>query len=152
MIDAADFERFYRDTLPRLEKFVVRLCGSQAVAEELVQETYYRFLRARFQSDADEERRRYLYRIALNLAKDHWSRRSDRISTEERAVTGVTALQIDVNGVLARMPPRDRALLWLAYAEGYSHREIAEVMGVGALSVRVLLSRARKRFMELMER
>lgn len=151
MIDAADFERFYRDTLPRLEKFVVRLCGSQAAAEEIVQETYYRFLRARFQSDADEERRRYLYRIALNLAKDHWSRRGEA-AVEERAVTGATALQIDVNAVLARMPPRDRALLWLAYAEGYSHREIADVMGVGAMSVRVLLSRARKRFMELMER
>ena len=151
MIGAADFERFYRDTLPRLEKFVVRLCGSQALAEEIVQETYYRFLRARFQSDADEERRRYLYRIALNLAKDLWSRRSEE-AVEERAVTGVTALQIDVNAVLARMPPRDRALLWLAYAEGYSHREIADVMGVGAMSVRVLLSRARKRFTELMGR
>jgi DNA-directed RNA polymerase specialized sigma24 family protein len=35
-------------------------------------------------------------------------------------------------------------MLWLPYAEGYSHREIAEVMGVGSASVHLLLFRIRK--------
>lgn len=36
-------------------------------------------------------------------------------------------------------------LLWLAYVEGASHREIAGSMGIGENSVRVVLYRARRR-------
>ena len=37
---------------------------------------------------------------------------------------------------MAQMRPRDRQLLWLAHAEGYSHREIAEITGLGSASIR----------------
>jgi DNA-directed RNA polymerase specialized sigma24 family protein len=89
VIDSADFERFYRDTLPRLEKFVARLAGSRAAAEELVQEAYYRFLRAGFEGGSDEERRRYLYRIAVNLAKNRWAKSG---GPEARTTPGTTRI------------------------------------------------------------
>lgn len=141
------FERFYRETLPRLESFVARMCGSRATAEELVQETYYRFLRSGFSGADDEERRRYLYRIAVNVTRTHWRKR-EVFTADEPTLPADT---VDVTRTLARMSSRDRALLWLAYAEEYSHREIAGILGVGAMSVRVLLSRAKKRFVKLME-
>lgn len=150
MIGRDDFEPFYRDTVPRLERFVARLAGSRAAAEEIVQETYYRFLRSKFTGASDEERRRYLYRIALNLLKTQWARERRRVEPEPARVPEPSAAT-EVAAVLERMSPRDRALLWLAYAEGYTHREMSEAMGVGAASVRVLLSRARKRFLDLME-
>ena len=152
MIDAAQFERFYRDTLPRLEKFVVRSAGSSSDAEEIVQETYYRFLRSRFEGASDEDRRRYLYRIAVNLMKNRWSRARGEAPLADVAVHAEPAASIDVTDALARLAPRDRTMLWLAYAEGYSHQEIGEIMGIGALSVRVMLSRARKRFADVMNR
>jgi RNA polymerase sigma-70 factor (ECF subfamily) len=43
------------------------------------------------------------------------------------------------------LKPRQRALLWLAYVEGMRHAEIAEVLGLSALSIRPLLFRARRR-------
>ena len=51
---------------------------------------------------------------------------------------------------LAQMRPRDRQLLWLAYAEGYSHREIAEVTGLASASIRLLLFRARRKIARLL--
>lgn len=150
MIDRDDFETFYRDTVPRLERFVARLAGSRAAAEEIVQETYYRFLRAKFTGGSDEERRRYLYRIALNLLKTQWARERRRTVAEPPEPMEPSATT-EVSAVLERMSTRDRTLLWLAYAEGYTHREVGEAMGVGAASVRVLLSRARKRFLDLMK-
>jgi RNA polymerase sigma-70 factor (ECF subfamily) len=48
------------------------------------------------------------------------------------------------------MRPRDRQLLWLAYAEGYSHHEIAEVTGLASASIRLLLFRARRKMARLM--
>jgi RNA polymerase sigma-70 factor (ECF subfamily) len=47
---------------------------------------------------------------------------------------------------LARLTPRDRELLLLAYVEGLTHQEIAEVTGLMRASVRPLLFRARQRF------
>ena len=141
------FERFYRETLPRLESFIARTCGSRELAEELVQEAYYRFLRSEFRGADDEERRRYLYRIAVNVTKSHWRKREEIVEIEVAAPRET----LDVTRTLARMSPRDRALLWFAYAEEYSHREIAGILGVGAMSVRVLLSRAKKRFVKMME-
>ncbi len=46
---------------------------------------------------------------------------------------------------LQSMRPRDRQLLWLAYAEGYSHREIADITGLAVASIRLLLFRARRK-------
>ena len=48
------------------------------------------------------------------------------------------------------MKPRERQLLWLAYAEGYTHREIAEIMGLGAMSIRLLLFRAKRKLAGLL--
>jgi RNA polymerase sigma-70 factor (ECF subfamily) len=46
---------------------------------------------------------------------------------------------------MRRLKPRERELLWLAYAQGASHREIAEAVGVKTSSVKLLLFRARRR-------
>jgi len=48
------------------------------------------------------------------------------------------------------MRPRYRQLLWLAYAEGYSHREIAEITGLASASIRLLLFRARHKIARLL--
>ena len=46
---------------------------------------------------------------------------------------------------MARMKPRERSMLWLAYAHGCSHEEIAEVLGLKTSSLKALLHRARRR-------
>jgi RNA polymerase sigma-70 factor (ECF subfamily) len=50
------------------------------------------------------------------------------------------------------MRPRDRQLLWLAYAEGYSHHEIASITGLASASIRLLLFRARRKAAQLLQR
>ncbi|HST37296.1 MAG TPA: sigma-70 region 4 domain-containing protein, partial [Allosphingosinicella sp.] len=47
--------------------------------------------------------------------------------------------------VWAGLSQRDRQLLWLAYAEEFSHAEMGEITGLAADSIKVLLSRARAR-------
>ena len=49
----------------------------------------------------------------------------------------------DLSRVFDGLQPRDRALLWLAYVEGRSHAEVGAILGLRAMSVRVLLFRAR---------
>lgn len=67
---------------------------------------------------------------------------------EERFASSDPAAQMNcgllLGPAMARLRPRDRQLLWLAHAENYSHREIAEMTGLAAASIRLLLFRARR--------
>ncbi len=53
--------------------------------------------------------------------------------------------------VFKNLKPQERALLWLAYVEGYEHREIAGVLNLSTVSIKVLLFRARRRLAALLE-
>src|SRR4030067_421668 len=55
------------------------------------------------------------------------------------------ARRTDLSRAMQRLKPRDRAMLWLAYAEGSSHREIAQAPGGRPGSMKMLLFRARRR-------
>jgi DNA-directed RNA polymerase specialized sigma24 family protein len=48
------------------------------------------------------------------------------------------------------MSSRQKDALWLAYAEGSSHQEIAETLGLKVGSVKLLLFRARRKLVKLM--
>lgn len=157
-MDEADFEAFYRATADRLRAYLHRACNERRIVDDLLQEAYYRFLRSKFAgggAEDPEESARYLFRIATNLLKDHWqeakvSRASPGDAGSSPPAGDTTASRLDLHSALATLKAADREMLWLAYAEGYSHAEIAEVLAVKAASVRVLLFRARARLVELL--
>jgi RNA polymerase sigma-70 factor (ECF subfamily) len=122
-----------------------------------MQESYVRFLCAAHPQDGEVAARRYLFRIATNLLHDQWRRpRSSSIEEipETHFAVNCISVQADSQAMLgpamAQLRPRDRELLWLAYAEGYSHREIAEITGLGSPSIRLLLFRARRKIARLL--
>ena len=53
--------------------------------------------------------------------------------------------RLDVSRAMDQLKPRERAMLWLAYAQGASHEEIARMVGVRPSSMKALLSRARRK-------
>lgn len=160
-MDEAAFQAFYERTARPLWAYVVRTTGDPTLAEDLVQEAFYRFLRSGFTGTGPEHRKNYLYRIATNLMRDRLrSRRplssANRLEelTEGSTVTpperAGTELRTDLARLLGHLEPRERRLLWLAHAEGLAHREVAEILGVRAASVRVMLFRARKKLAGLL--
>jgi len=127
------------------------------VADDLVQESYYRLLRTNYDWESDAHRRHYLFRIATNLVHDSRRRGHRFISHEglpepshEPHLEEQTQQRADLSRAMAHLRPRDRALLWLAYAQGASHREIADTVGVKTGSVKLLLFRARRRLAALL--
>ena len=157
-MDEQLFRALYARTARPLRAYLGRVMGNSALADDLLQETYYRFLRSRFSSEDETYQRNYLFRIATNLMRDHFRRPrvevpEDDDTTPERgtetAFRDEVGMRTDVSGVLAELRPRDRAMLWLAYVEGASHQEIAQALGLKPRSVRSMLFRARKRMAEL---
>lgn len=103
----------------------------------------------------------YLFRIATNLARDHWRRlphreQSDTADAEQIPADDRTAEHVqqrsDLGRAMVGLKPREREILWLAYAEGSSHKEIADALGLRASSVRLLLFRARQKVLKLIKR
>jgi RNA polymerase sigma-70 factor (ECF subfamily) len=157
-MEAEAFTAFYQRTARPLWAYLARVSGHGHLADDLMQEAYLRFLGAPCPGDAEAERKRWLFRIATNLLRDHWRRTVPAASLDEipeallparDASAGFDAHAM-VGPALLRLRPRDRQLLWLAYAEGYTHPEIAEITGLHAASIRILLFRARHRMAVLL--
>jgi RNA polymerase sigma-70 factor (ECF subfamily) len=145
------FLDFYARTAGPLTGYLRRLTGSATLAEDLMQESYLRFLGLVRVPETDDHRRHYLFRIATNLARDHYRREWRYEELPEPSKVADVARQPDVGRsdiwhVLGALSPRDRELLLLAYVEGMTHREIAGVTGLMRASIKPLLFRARGRF------
>ncbi|PYT79235.1 MAG: hypothetical protein DMG40_17125 [Acidobacteria bacterium] len=155
-----EFAYFYQRTARPVWSYLVHVSGNPALADDLLQESYLRFLCAARLSDGEGACRRYLFRIATNLLRDHWRRRAPASLEglpEEACGTdqGSDIAQIDSQRMLARafhrMRPLERQLLWLAYAEGATHAEIAEITGLRTAGIRMLLYRARRKLARLLK-
>jgi RNA polymerase sigma-70 factor (ECF subfamily) len=156
-MDNEQFAAFYARSARQLWAYLARVSRDPALADDLAQESYVRFLCATVPEEGEVAARKYLFKIATNLLRDHWRKpRSSSIEEmpedlfQAKCSAGQTESQVMLEPAMAKMRPRDRQLLWLAYAEGYSHREIAEVTGLGSASIRLLLFRARRKMAQLL--
>lgn len=148
----------------RLLGYLVRLTGSRDQAEELFQETFMRaYLNSR-QFKADAAFKPWLFRIASRVTIDAWrkaKRRPQTISLMDESGSLGSALpspviapdralgredaKRQVRQAVDTLPPKQRAALVLAYFEGLSYREVAEVLGCSVGTIKTQMSRAMKK-------
>jgi len=162
-MDEDTFRAFYERTARPVWMYLSRMTGDPQAADDLLQDTYYRFLRANRGYENDTHRKNYLFLIATNLVRDARRRTKldlVRVPDEDapdalRAggdVAARTERRTDLTRAMARLRPRERDLLWLAYAQGSSHQEIAESLGLRTGSIKQMLFRARRRLAVLLRR
>ncbi|MDA8017071.1 MAG: sigma-70 family RNA polymerase sigma factor [Thermoanaerobaculia bacterium] len=154
-LDRETFQDFYDRTSTPLRRYLHRVCTDAGQVEDVFQEAYVRLINRRGLRRGPELKS-YLFRTATNLLRDHWRRRERERSglseffavMRDREAAPSAGEAVDLESALSELAPRDRAMLWLAYVEGYAHRDIGEMLGVRPASVRVLLFRLRKRLAE----
>lgn len=154
------FGTWYEATYPRLWSWARRVVSDPAVASDIAQEAFVRLLKTDRHTLPEGERAAYLFTIARNLMNDHFKRALESqqwLSDESDATGGLAAIglrdviaSVDLDRALAAVTTKERSAVWLAYVEGWDHRTIARVLGVGEKSVKVLLFRARKKLMGLL--
>jgi len=156
------FRVFYELTARPVRSYLGRMTGDDRLADDLFQETYYKFLRATVRFESDDHRRHYLFRIATNLVRDHRRRPRHEVpggeamhdtvpSPAETHTADRAAQRIDLGRALDHLKPRERSMLWLAYAQGWSHEEIATALGVKTASLKAMLHRARHRLADVLK-
>jgi RNA polymerase sigma factor (sigma-70 family) len=128
-----------------LRGFFVRR-GANHEAEDLVQETYLRLLRAHHrQAGAIANPEAYLFTVALNLAREQAVRRrrlplpieelenfTALLATEESVedAAGRAQRRQRLQALLLSLPERTRAVLVMQYRDGLSYKQIAERMNI----------------------
>jgi RNA polymerase sigma-70 factor, ECF subfamily len=159
------FEELYSRHRPLVVRRLTRLCGNEAVAEELAQETFLRAAQ-RIGTEGHLKFRAWVLRIGTNLAIDHIRllRRQPAQSIDDMvhikpAAGTVSVIDTEqhveqredarfVVSILDRLNPRHRQVLVLREIEGLDYRSIADRLGVSCSAIETLLFRARGRFRE----
>ncbi len=155
-MDENSFKNFYMETHKQFWRFVFQLCGSYDLTNDIVQDSYIKFLQKVKHNYNFKQQKVFLYKIANNILKDYFKKKAIEqkyINQSELYVVSSTSsdTKIDLERFFSQIEVNERELLILAYVEGYSHNEIAEITGIKKGSVKVMLFRAKNKLINLMK-
>lgn len=141
----------YTTFSPRLYRHAYRLLGEPADAEELVAETFHRFLASiRRGAGPHQHISGYLFRILHNLITDRFRRSSPGLVAFDDDIADGVAFedvserrqgQARARALLLRLTPEQRFVITLKYFEGLGNEEIAAVMGKHVGTIKALQHR-----------
>lgn len=143
---------------PRMMTVARRYTTDPAEAEDVLQEAFVKVFRAFDQFDGGRGvLEAWIRRIVVNTAIQHWRQRHRYFppSAEEYLPENPAAPEADTAmdaeellQLIAALPPGFRVVFNLYAIEGYSHTEIAALLGITESTSRSQLARARKQLQE----
>ena len=163
-------QRFERDAMPFLDQLygaAMRMTRNPVDAEDLVQETYLKAFAAFDSFQEGTNLRAWLFRILTNTYINQYRRKqrqpyqasADELTdwqlheAQERTTAAPRSAEVealdrladsDVVEALAAIPEDFRLAVYLADVEGFSYKEIAEIMDTPVGTVMSRLHRGRK--------
>lgn len=154
--DEAAFKALYDRHTPNVYRFVLRLTGGAAVeAEDILQDAWLKAARSLARFEWRSEFRTWLMGIAFNQFRELARRNGRRIAIvdvewEVPAAPAEPDGRIDIERAVALLPLGLRTILVLHDVEGFTHREIAEQLGVSDGTSKSQLHEARKAMRQLL--
>jgi RNA polymerase sigma-70 factor (ECF subfamily) len=147
--DEAAFRALYRRHTPALYCLACRLgAGDESWAEELVQRAWIRAVESLGEFAWRSAFRTWLSGIAINCAREQWraARASPEVqgSFDAAAPPADPALRVDLERAIARLPHGYRQVFVLHDVEGFTHEEIAGLLGIEPGTSKSQLFQARR--------
>jgi RNA polymerase sigma-70 factor (ECF subfamily) len=159
--DQSAFEALVLKYQDRIYRLIQRLVSGSDVVDDLAQEVFIRAYRSIGDFKGESSLYTWLYKIALNLCRNHYRTRGRRPAHEELDETDAGQGLQDAGGTpedevfrrefwehlrrgLEELPPEQREAVVLCDLEGMSYEEMAGVMGVPIGTVRSRIFRGRR--------
>jgi RNA polymerase sigma-70 factor, ECF subfamily len=159
--DEAAFRSLYRRHTPRLYQVVLRLlAGSEADAEDVVQETWLRAATSLDRFRWESAFATWLTGIGLNQARDFlrragrrpvWDGDPEAVLRRVRVAAAKVTERIDLERAIALLPDGYRTVFVLHDMEGYAHAEIAARLEISEGTSKSQLFHARRVLRGLLE-
>jgi len=144
--------------------YLIRLVHSESIAHDLAQNTFYKAWKQLPALNKPACFKSWIYKIATNEANDYIRRArpaeplsaaEEEYSLPQQFIVEGPEKQVaevdQITWILAQLPPQQRTCLVLQ-VEGFTQKEIAELVGISEKNVSVCISRAREKCRELMRR
>ena len=156
--DRAAARELYDRCAPRVFRLIYRLVGNDELAAEYTQDTFVRVFQRLGQFRGDSAFSTWVYAVAMSTAltgmrrvKRLRAREAELVEAEGVAASGPEEdphLRERLQKELSRLPERLRTTVVLHDVEGFTHREIAEMLGIPEGTSKARLSEARTRLRE----
>lgn len=149
--DAGALEHLYRAYEAGVYTLARRLTKTAEDAEDVLQETFLEVCRSLGGWRGDGSLWGWIRTIAASKALMRYRREKVREADELDETTGTGSraddvpLRLDLESAMARLTERSRAVVWLHDVEGYTHEEIAELMGMTTSFSKSQLARAHQK-------
>lgn len=160
--EAAALRQLFERHGSALQRMLARDLYQPEAAKDLVQQTFLQLHRARLDFDEAKRFKPWLFTIALNLKREYFRTRSRRPelltgdSSVERGAPPLGQERVDarqsVTWALGQIPGDQREVIELHWFEGLSFPEIAECLGIGAVTAKVRAHRGYTRLRALLGR
>jgi RNA polymerase sigma-70 factor (ECF subfamily) len=147
------FEReVYEHNVDRIYRLALRMTGDATTAEDLTQDVFVRVFDRVHQFRGESGLGTWVYRVAvsviLNAVKKRQASREVTLESTAPAPGNSGAIELDardrVRAAVAQLPEELRVVVLLYDVEGYTHNEIADMMGINSGASRMRLLRARQ--------
>lgn len=158
--DQLAFQQLLDAHLPSINRYVVRMMGNAANAEDITQEVFFRlWSRAESFNPQASKLSTWLHNIAHNLCIDHF-RKNSRFAqdTVEETVGGEEpdleltseTQQQDVKMALMTLPERQRSAIIMCHYQGVPNKDAANIMDTTVDALESLLSRGRLKLRKIL--
>ena len=159
--DRPAFERLYRRHVPRVFALCLRMAGDRGRAEELTQDAFVRAWEKLGSYRGEAAFSTWLHRLTVNVvlgAQESEGRRAGRFDGAAHDMDAHVARApapaglVDLEGAIAALPRGARTVFVLFDVYGYSHEEIAGMLGISPGGSKSQLHRARHLLREALDR
>ncbi|MEM7135495.1 MAG: sigma-70 family RNA polymerase sigma factor [Myxococcota bacterium] len=151
--DDAAFRLLFERYAPILLRLTRRHLRSDELAEEIVQQTFFRLHGARNDFRRGSKLRPWVMTIAMNLVREHWRRKKRRkmttLEVETQAAPEAEFMPIEMrqrsallHEALAQLPISQKEVVELHWFQEKPYAEVAEIIGTTEGAVRVRAHRA----------
>lgn len=121
-------------------------------ADDVVQETFYKFYKSEKDFENEEHLRNWLIRVAVNECKrvtlSSWFKKKEPLEDYAKTLVWNDPEESQLFLAVLSLPKKYRTVIHLHYYEDYSIKEIALLLGISQTAVSTQLLRGRKKLKE----
>lgn len=151
-MDSKTFKDVFIPYHEKLYRIAYRITNDSDIAQDLVQETYIKLWNNREKWATLKSAEAYAVVVLKNTCMDYLKKENrynkTALNNESEKIVDVDALEhkddeFYIKSIVNSLPKQQQLAFWMKHWDGYSNEEIEKILGVSAVNLRVILSRAR---------